>query len=189
MWDCSHWYSELFCDSSQPALVILMFTVSISFLVTWARLIQGKYLRVSSLRVVLDTSHQALGLVPVWCSSLNQRHVGHLKRRDDMNRFPHFLNYKHQFLPHHTTGSTELKCLISEMSVMHTLGAIPGTGANPGCGVQWWAWSYAGCRLDSRLQLSYWFALWSFKYPRTLNVLKAHLFWCWSVTVAKNVQV
>lgn len=123
----------------------------------------------SSLRVVLDTSHQALGLVPVWCSSLNQRHVGHLKRRDDTNRLPHFLNYKHQFLPHHTTGSTELKCLISEMSVMHTLGAIPGTGANPDCGVQWWAWSYAGCRLDSRLQLSYWFALWSFKYPRTLT--------------------
>lgn len=125
-------------------------------------------LRVSSLSVVLGTSHWVLGFVPVWHSSLDQRCVGHLKKRDDTNRLPHFLNCKHQFLPHHTTGSTELKCLISEMSVMHTLGAIPGTGANPGCGVQWWTWSYAGCRLDSRLKLSYWFSLWSFKYPRTL---------------------
>lgn len=117
-------------------------------------------LRVPSLRVVLDTSHQALGFMPVWCSSLGQRCVGHPKRRDDTNGLPNFLNYKHQFLPHHRTGSKELKCLISDMSVMHTPGAIPGTGANPGSGVQWWAWSYAGCRL----KLSYWFSLWSFQY-------------------------
>jgi len=108
-------------------------------------------LRVPSIKVILDTSHQALGFVPVWCSSLDQRCTEHLRRRDDTNRLPHFLNYKHQVLPYHPTGSTELKCLISEMSVMHTLGAIPGTGANPGCGAQWWARSFAGCRLGSRL--------------------------------------
>lgn len=110
----------------------------------------------------------------VWCSSLDQNCAGHLNRRDDTKRVPHLLNYKHQFLPRHPTGSAELKCLISEMSVMHTPGAIPGTGADPGSGVQWWAWSYAGCRLDSRLKLSYCFSLWSFKCSMTF-VLGRHI--------------
>lgn len=103
----------------------------------------------------------------VRCSSLNQSCVGHLKTRDDTDRFLHLLNYKHQLLPHRPTESAELRCLISEMSVMHTPGAIPGTGASPDGGVQWWAWSYIGCRLDSRSKLGYWFSLWSFKCSTT----------------------
>lgn len=76
----------------------------------------------------------------------------------EMTPTSHFLNCRHQFLPHPTRGSTELKCLISELGIMQMLWgfeAIPGTGVNPGCGVQQWVLSYAGCRLDSTLKLSY----------------------------------
>lgn len=93
--------------------------------------------------------------------------AGHLKRKDNTKRLPCFLNYKHQFLPHHPTGVQSWNTRLVRWVSCTCLGLFQALelcrlwGTVMGC-------SFADCSLESRLKLSYQFPLWSFKYHRTL---------------------